>query len=96
VAEKWTVVGPDKDPYEDIELHADGRRFARLWQDDAPVHDYNAAQWERARLAAAAPELLASLCELLPWAAGHLEGRSNAHDAMLDRARAAIARAEGR
>lgn len=50
---------------------------------------------QNARLIAAAPELLAALNELLPYAVGRLEGLCDAYDAMLDRARAAIAKARG-
>lgn len=47
--EPWRVAGPDDDPYGDI-LIVGGteRRICRLWQDDAPVHDYNAEQWANA------------------------------------------------
>ena len=45
----WAVIPCDYDPYGDIGIHsADGRRFARLWLDDAPVEDYNDDQQARA------------------------------------------------
>lgn len=56
----WEVTGPDDEPYGDISVGVKGRRICRLWQDDAPVHDYNSAQWANARLIAAAPALLES------------------------------------
>lgn len=53
------VHGPDDDPYGDIEIWttisvAGGRRVAKLWQDDAPCHDYNAEQRDFARQMVAA------------------------------------------
>lgn len=81
------------------------RGNAYVWTSKGPGHgiiaDANTSLFgadeieANAILIASSPDLLASLRGLLPWAAGHLEGRSNAHDAMLDRARAAIAKAEG-
>lgn len=54
----WQVFGPDDEPYGDIGVGKNGRRICRLWQDDAPVPEYNSAQWANARLIAAAPEMV--------------------------------------
>ena len=56
----WKVIRPQgDDPYGDITVGAENRHVCRLWQDDAPVHDYNAAQRANARLIAASPDLFA-------------------------------------
>jgi len=65
----WRVQPPDDEPYGDIIVErADyHRRICRLWLDDAPVRDYNEAQYKNARLIAAAPQLLAELKALRAW-----------------------------
>jgi hypothetical protein len=60
----WRVEGPDDEPYGQIGVFAAHHLVCELWQDDAPVRDYNEAQWANARLIAAAPELLAALVEM--------------------------------
>ena len=51
-------------PYQDIVVRAGTRTICRVWIDDAPVHDYNAAQLANASLIAAAPDLLEVLQEI--------------------------------
>jgi hypothetical protein len=67
----WRVEGPDDEPYGQIGVFAAHHLVCELWQDDAPVRDYNEAQWANARLIAAAPELLAALRAVVesfgPW-----------------------------
>jgi hypothetical protein len=93
----WSVVGSDDDPCGDITVKASARSVCRLWLDDAPVPDYNAAQWANARLIAAAPQMLFALQGLHDDIAeysriNHLGGFDN-H--WMKAARAAIAAATG-
>lgn len=62
----WKAENLDDEPYGRITIHRPGagRSIATLWQDDAPVPEWNAEQWANARLIAAAPELLDALKEL--------------------------------
>ena len=94
--DKWRVAPQDSDPYEPIRVE-DARTaetICKLWLDDAPVPEYNAKQRNRARLIAAAPELLEALKELL-----HAENEPFGYvdfPKAADKARAAIAKAEGK
>ena len=57
----WRAEGPDDEPYGAIGVFAGSHLVCELWQDDAPVPEYNAEQWANARLIAAAPDLLHAL-----------------------------------
>ncbi len=57
----WTAKSSDDDPYGDIVISAGGHPLARLWLDDAPVEDFNAAQRANAKLIAASPDMKAAL-----------------------------------
>ncbi len=64
----WKVAPLESDPYENIRVVAENNRgVCELWQDDAPVPDYNATQHANARLIAAAPEMLEALIKVMSW-----------------------------
>jgi hypothetical protein len=96
----WRSEGPDEDPYGEIGVFADAgsRLVCELWQDDAPVPDFNAEQRANARLIAAAPDLLAALKALTQDSRFNLVigGNPNAVDALVKQVDEAIAKAEGR
>jgi hypothetical protein len=60
------------EPYADIELKLPHRRVARLWQDDAPVREFNEEQARYAHLFAASPDLLAAAKQAEKWIAIHM------------------------
>lgn len=78
----WATDEAEHDePYQDILVMAgEHRRICKVSIDDAPVHDYNAAQRANARLIAAAPTLVECLTmgatmqtpEFLEWLADRL------------------------
>ena len=76
-------------PYQDIVVRAGTRTICRVWIDDAPVHDYNAAQLANARLIAAAPELLEALKVVID------DLMYKDHARVINVAHAAIAKATG-
>ena len=60
----WETDWYDHDaPYQPIEIREVGTRrgFTKLWQDDAPVPEFNAQQGARADLIALAPEMKARI-----------------------------------
>lgn len=58
----WVSNEKDHDePYQDIKIKEGVETVCTIWIDDDPVHDYNAKQHMRARLIAAAPDMLADL-----------------------------------
>jgi hypothetical protein len=93
----WEVIGPDDQAYGDIIIRAGGRRIARLWQDDAPVPEFNSEQWANARIQAAAPDLYDALREIQRLCADIPLVERNPRFAEARRAAlAALAKAEGR
>jgi len=79
----------DDEPYADILIQsANGIHVAKLYQDDAPCHDYNAEQRRMARLFTAAPELLAACEDIL--ARNEIQNWFN-----VDKCRAAVSMAKG-
>lgn len=70
--EPWKVSPQEDSPYEDIVLSAGTHKIAKLWLDDAPVHDYNAEQRANARRIVACVNALANVdTELLEEVGAH-------------------------
>lgn len=85
INESWIVEERD-DPYADFRILCGHALVAKVFFDDAPVHDYNAAQMNRLQLILAAPDLLRALYwaqrltkEVLPkfnWGASALDANA--------------------
>lgn len=90
----WQVNFSDE-PYGDIEVKGGNRSIAKLWLDDAPVHDYNEQQRANARLISAAPDLLEALENLVDNYRTK-DGCMKTLKHFINEAEKAIAKAEGK
>lgn len=62
----WSSLPLEESMYDDIRIAEGGRPFAKVWQDDAPVEDFNSAQRARAKyIVAAQPDIILSLISLI-------------------------------
>lgn len=96
----WKIEHPESEPYEDIRVsglmfeNANHRTtVCRLWQDDAPVPEWNEMQRANAQLIATAPEMLEmckSCAEDLAFSA------ENCDQELRQQLLSVIAKAEGR
>lgn len=95
----WTTDEDDHDaPHQNIKVKAGKHHtVCTVWIDDAPVRNFNSAQQANARLIAAAPELLAALKFIVSeWGYdGHGGELEDGESEVIDKVRAAIAKAEG-
>jgi len=87
----WHVETSEDDPYGNIGVFADSRLICELWQDDAPVREYNREQHANAQLISAAPDLYTAIREYLDWGAI----RGSDRDLFEQKFRAALQKAEG-
>jgi hypothetical protein len=84
----WGTDHKDHDsPYQNIKIKAGSKTVCTIWIDDAPDHAFNSEQEANARLIAAAPDLLEALQNLV-------NGNGFAPSESLEKARAALAKAE--
>jgi type II secretory pathway component GspD/PulD (secretin) len=92
----WTDDKDEHDePYQPIRIRSGHHTICTIWLDDAPVPDFNWEQEANALLIKAAPDLL----EALKWFIDDIDGTRTVmveFDAAVERARAAIAKAEGK
>ena len=86
----WKLAGYNSDHADIDVLDARGRLVAEVTEWDAPFPNM-----DNARLVSAAPELLASLLELLAIAPTFMPDRTTSNLPKIERARAAIEKATG-